>query len=251
MTLMESLWKRLRTPGLIIGIMVMGLSGCSLFPHSDTSSQVSKMRFSDSGCKSGHYRVKKGDSVFRIAKKCGINPLALVDANALLPPFVLHIGQQLKIPKTEYGAKRQFNRKVSRPKRLWQLPVSQQSAIESLKIKNKRLFIYPKKPTFLYAVAPGTVAYMGKSIPTQGLMVIVKHPDGYLSVYTRLATSFVKKGQKVSTSTKLGVVVPTLNSEKAPYVEARYLGRRVSIYPLFSEKIRAIITSRSSVVNTL
>ena len=248
---MKSLCKRARTPGLIIGMMVTGLSGCSLFPHSDASSRPSLMRFSDSGCQSGHYRVQKGDSVFRIAKKCGINPLALVNANALLPPFVLHIGQRLQIPKTEYDAQRQFYRLVSRPERLWQLPVSQQRAIKDMKIKNKRLFIYPKKPAFVYSVTPGTVVYTGKSIPTQGLMVIVKHPDGYLSVYTRLAISFVKKGQKVGTRTQLGVVLPAFKPEKAPYVEARYLGRKVSIYPLFSEKIRASTTSRSSVVNTL
>ncbi len=46
----------------------------------------------------GTYTVQTGDSVFKIAKQFGTNHLVLIDLNDLEEPYVLSIGQVLKVP---------------------------------------------------------------------------------------------------------------------------------------------------------
>ncbi len=248
-----------------------GLSGCSNLPsakyrswsqaddyfyqHGRTGSKAKNYTLAGGKCHSGTYRVQKGESVLRIAKKCGVQSVAIIDANALLPPFYIQAGQTLIIPKSLYEAERYFQRRQQPPHVLWQIPIASQKSSNILdnllKVKDKRLFIPVAVPTSIYPVAPGKVVYIGQALETYGLMVIVKHPDGYLSIYTHLQASFIQKGQQVQPTTQLGLIVPPVKQEHTPYVEARYLGRKVAIYPLLSGKIRASITSRSSVVKTL
>ncbi len=46
-----------------------------------------------------YYVVKKGDYVWRIARKLGISPLALLEANGLSMEDILQVGQRLLIPE--------------------------------------------------------------------------------------------------------------------------------------------------------
>jgi LysM repeat protein len=46
----------------------------------------------------GTYTVKAGDSVFKVAQQFGTNHLVLIDLNDLQEPYVLSIGQVLKVP---------------------------------------------------------------------------------------------------------------------------------------------------------
>lgn len=266
---LSSIWKQ-----VVLGttlVAVGGLSGCSNLPsakyrswsqadeyfhqHNRTISKAKNHALADGNCRFGTYRVQRGESVLRIAKKCGVHSIALINANALLPPFHLQVGQTLIIPKSLYEAERHFQRKQQPPQVLWRVPIAKQKDSRILdnllKVKDKRLFIPVAKSTSLYPVAPGKVVYIGRALEDYGLMAIVKHPDGYLSIYTHMKASFILKGQQVHTTTQLGLIAPPVKPELTPYVEARYLGRKVAIYPLLSGKMSANTTSRSSVVNTL
>ena len=47
------------------------------------------------------YRVAKGDSLYGIARRFGLPVRAVIDANALEPPYRLNLGQELTIPQAE------------------------------------------------------------------------------------------------------------------------------------------------------
>ena len=47
------------------------------------------------------YRVAKGDSLYGIARRFGLPVRAVIDANALEPPYRLNLGQELAIPQAE------------------------------------------------------------------------------------------------------------------------------------------------------
>lgn len=44
---------------------------------------------------SGSIRVRKGDTVYAISRRTGVNPRAIISANNLRPPYVLHPGDTL------------------------------------------------------------------------------------------------------------------------------------------------------------
>ena len=46
------------------------------------------------------YVVKKGDTVYKIARCHGVKLRALVAANKMLAPYLINIGQQIKVPST-------------------------------------------------------------------------------------------------------------------------------------------------------
>ena len=111
----------------------------------------------------GSYRVQKGDTVLGIAKACGIRSIALINANALLPPFRLQIGQSLIIPKTIYEAERHFQRKQRPPQSLWQLPVAKPNHQKKrVVVKGKKLLLAVDEPTPIYPVASGKVVILAK-----------------------------------------------------------------------------------------
>ncbi len=51
-----------------------------------------------SGACSSPYIVLPGDWVYSIARKCGVDPQAIIDANNLAPPYLIQPGQSLIIP---------------------------------------------------------------------------------------------------------------------------------------------------------
>ena len=44
------------------------------------------------------YTVQPGDWVYNIARKFGVHPNSIIEANGLRPPYSLHVGQTLTIP---------------------------------------------------------------------------------------------------------------------------------------------------------
>ena len=255
--------KQSRKPllALMVASCVTLFSGCSHLPSAKYRSWSDADRYFShssshprqsvtSSCHSGHYQVQKGDSVFKIARKCGVASYALINANALRPPFRLQIGQSLNIPKTVSSANRQFLAQQQPPQTPWQLPVDDRVSGQ-FTVKANRLWLSVSQPVEVKPVAAGKVVYVGDHVPGYGLVVMVKHAGGYLSVYTHLAAATVRKGVQVSLQTSLGLIVKS-PKPMMPFVEARYLGRKVPIYPLLEGgKIRASTTSRSSVVKTL
>ncbi|MBI1179228.1 MAG: LysM peptidoglycan-binding domain-containing protein [Alphaproteobacteria bacterium] len=46
--------------------------------------------------------VQRGDTVFAIARREGVNPREIIELNGLQPPYLLNIGQRLRIPAGEH-----------------------------------------------------------------------------------------------------------------------------------------------------
>lgn len=59
--------------------------------------------------------------------------------------------------------------------------------------------------TPVLAAADGVVAYVGNSIPSLGGLVIVKHGDGYTTVYGNAKTLLVRRGQSVKRGQEIAV----------------------------------------------
>ena len=64
----------------------------------------------------------------------------------------------------------------------------------------------------IYPIAAGTVESISAHGKSYGNHVVIKHADGYLSLYAHLASISVTKGQAVKLTTKLGIEGTTGNS---------------------------------------
>jgi murein DD-endopeptidase MepM/ murein hydrolase activator NlpD len=106
--------RRWRSSAALIGI---GLAaGCSVYQPLDRGSTVpwaAAARGGDTGsARSGAvaalardtYRVRSGDRLGGVADRFGLSATALAEANDLAPPYVIRVGQELRVPAQAPGA---------------------------------------------------------------------------------------------------------------------------------------------------
>ncbi|WP_425086087.1 M23 family metallopeptidase [Thiomicrorhabdus marina] len=82
----------------------------------------------------------------------------------------------------------------------------------------------------VFAMAEGRVAFAGDGISDLGNMVMIRHPDGKLSVYAHNDKLFVKRGDQVKAGQKIAAMGSTgITQRPKLYVETRYQGQKISI----------------------
>jgi len=170
------------------------------------------------------YRVKKGDSISIIEKKCTVSQNTIIRLNDLSPPYWLEVNQQLRLS----SAVKPIFRKIPTNKFIWPLKNKKNYQFIVDRSGKSSLIIKAKKGTPIYAVAGGEVAYSGNGIKQFGNMVIIKHQNGYLSLYAHNYKNRVKEGQKVKKYQVIANMGLTGNAtEPQLYFEVRYKGKKV------------------------
>jgi len=134
------------------------------------------------------YRVRRGDSLQKIAKKFGIHWKDIKRANGMRSNLI-RVGQLIKVPVPKRAFERRY---VDKPKiNLSFLPVN--GKVEK---SSRGVDIYTSCGDKVRAVDKGRVIYSGDDLTTYGNMVIVEHP-GYLSIYAYNMQNLVDRGDKV------------------------------------------------------
>ncbi len=169
------------------------------------------------------YKIKKGDSLFAIAKKFGLNYTTLMKLNGLSKNSILKIGQTIKIPTTseviksgkkiissKKSSKKQSSKKESslkaisskkaNSKLLWPVPTKE---VFYLSGKVYGVVINSKKGETVKAIASGEVASTGPH-RGYGQVVFIRTKTKHIFVYGGLSTVSVRKGQKIKVGQKLG-----------------------------------------------
>lgn len=168
------------------------------------------------------HTVEKGQTLYRIAKTYGLTVDALMQANAIDDPRELKVGEVLRIP----GAQRPTTRVVEAdspeptpPSRPVVAPERRQPKVVKVGTTNGPLawplrgVLYARfgrkgrEPhdgidlaapagTAVKTAAPGTVLYAGEQ-QGYGLIVIVEHAQGLVTLYAHNRDVRVRTGQKV------------------------------------------------------
>jgi murein DD-endopeptidase MepM/ murein hydrolase activator NlpD len=95
--------------------------------------------------------------------------------------------------------------------------------VKGLGRRNDGVDIGAPMGTVVRAAAGGDVVYAGNQVPGFGNLVLVKHPDGWVTAYAHLDTVSVKMRQEVAQGQELGVVGETGGvSEPQLHFEMRY-----------------------------
>ena len=181
----------------------------------------------------GFYQVKRGDTLYSIALEHGADYREIAQWNYLDDPTRIRVGQLLRVKPPEerttvqVAPARGTGRIESKP--LESKPVEPTVAPpESTKIARAEPetleFVWPAKGKVLtgfaeprskgididgklgdpvVAAAPGRVTYIGTGIPGLGKLVVIKHDNGFITVYAHNKEIMVKEQQSVTRGQKI------------------------------------------------
>jgi lipoprotein NlpD len=217
---------------VLVVAMLVFLAACSHQPN-----KVSIIdRSSGAGTASGsHYKIKRGDTLYAIAWRYGVSYRQLASYNKITTPYVISIGQKLRIPSKSY---RVSGRTSSAPKTTaktttttrrnttktpvvpkvvitpgvpkknnesWRWPTSGtvEAGYTTTGKIHKGIDIAGKYGQAIYAAKSGKVVYAGAGLKAYGLLIIVKHDERFLSAYAFNSKVFVTEGDQVKAGDKI------------------------------------------------
>ena len=199
-----------------------------------------------------HHWVASGETLYAIAWRYNMDPVALASANGIRKPYRIYSGQRLRLD----GGKAQTRRAsptsasqpantVSRPRPVprreqianlagtWQWPTQGQLKRRYTTRANdvhNGLDIDGVEGQPIRAANAGTVVYAGDGLPAYGKLLIIKHDDIYLSAYAHNRRLIVKEGQQIKTGQKIAEMGKTGTTFEHLHFEVRKKG--IPIDPL-------------------
>jgi lipoprotein NlpD len=209
----------------------------------------------------GYYRVKRGDTVLRIALDQGQSYRDIVRWNNLTDPNLIEVDQLLLVrppagkmtvkpltsaattPAPQKNADQRMTEPAVEPKieavkpdapppgiRLsW--PAKGKVVEDFVDGKNKGIDIAGKLGDPIQAASDGRVVYAGNSLRGYGNLVIVKHDNTYLTAYAHNRNLLVKEGDAVRKGQKIAEMGDTDANSVRLHFELRMNGKPVDPLP--------------------
>lgn len=197
------------------------------------------------------YTVQKGDSLFAIAWRYGLDMNRIQQVNNIADPNRIFVGQNLKLqaagssstrtaststsskkPSASTGTSSSTDAVVSSaPKKgnwVWPLRGAVVRQFNPNQIGSNGIRIAGKPGQTVNAADGGVVAYQGSGLNGYGNVVIIKHDNGLLSAYGFLSKAVVKEGQRIKKRQKIGTVGYGNNKELMLHFEVRRSGKPVN-----------------------
>ena len=153
-----------------------------------------------------YYVVRQGDTLYSIALENGVAPRDLAQWNGLDDPTRLRVGQSLRLrPSVSNSAvvtaapepeKSAVPAPAAYSQFIW--PVKGKVLAEFSEPRRKGIDIDGKPGDPIVAAAPGHVTYIGSGIPGMGKLVVIKHDNGFITVYAHNRNILVKEKQAVA-----------------------------------------------------
>ena len=149
--------------------------------------------------KKGYYTVKRGDSLWKIAKAYGVSSRELMRVNKINSPRSLKSGHKLLIPARQSKKINGFCWPVQ-----GQVVNFFQESVDGLINKGLNIQTGQNDKT-ARASAPGKVVY-SKELKGWGKTVILKHESNIYTIYANLDKSLVKEGRFLSSKDQVGQI---------------------------------------------
>jgi len=213
--------------------------------------------------KATQYIVKKGETLYSIAWRSGIDVRDIASINKIRPPYYIYAGQKLdlvdqkppvvneplqirkpsknkvKVVKKPVAQKKNqayggfvdkkrndLNQKV----RKWKWPTKGKVITNFFSTQqiSKGINIAGKKGQPVWSTADGIVVYVGDALSGYGKLIIVKHNDDYLSAYAHNDRILVKEQQTVKAGEEIAKMGDTDADKVMLHFEVRFRGKSVN-----------------------
>ncbi|WP_293600451.1 peptidoglycan DD-metalloendopeptidase family protein [Polynucleobacter sp. 39-46-10] len=229
--------------------------GCSSTPRAKPANVIDRSGGGNEPTPLGYYRVKRGDTLARIALDNGQSPRDLVQWNNLSNPNLIEVGDLIlvkppanskmtvkSIPKTAGDLPKTDAPKVEAPKSESAKEIVAEPGIklswpakgkvtEDFSEKTKGIDIAGKLGEPVTAASDGKVVYAGNSLRGYGNLVIIKHDNTYLTAYAHNRTLSVKEGDAVKKGQKIAEMGDTDTNSVKLHFELRVNGKPVNPTP--------------------
>lgn len=237
----ERMWnnKTERTVPVLL-LLVFLITGCAGLPPIYTMAGGT-----------GTYVVRKGDSLYSIAFRYGLDYKSLARINGVRPPYTIYVNQSIRLrgsaksPEKDAGpgATQSSSKSSSKPlsKRpaapivpkasvaSWRWPLKGRvlNRFSLVQPVNKGIDIAGDIGDMVTASADGVVVYAGGNLKGYGQLVIVKHNDNFLSAYGNNEKMLVKEGEKVRAGKSIARVGKSVANVEMLHFEIRRDGKPV------------------------
>ena len=222
--------------GLVLLLLVFLITGCAGLPPIYTVAGGT-----------GTYVVRKGDSLYSIAFRFGLDYKSLARINGVRPPYTIYVDQLIRLrgsaelpkkdsaPVATHSSSRPPS-KVSKappapsaPVASWRWPLKGEvvKRFSLAQPVNKGIDIAGDSGDTVRAAADGVVVYAGGNLRGYGQLVIVKHNDSFLSAYGNNEKMLVKEGEKVKAGKSIARVGKTAANVEMLHFEIRQDGKPV------------------------
>ena len=239
----------------LLGLMSASLMltvGCST-PRTKPASVTDRSGSSAETTPPGYYRVKKGDTLARIALDNGQAPRDVAQwnlaANPSFNPNIIEVGDLILI-KAPVGTKpvKAAEKKPAPEKADAPAPEASKPEVVAepgirlswpakgkvtaeFSESNKGIDIAGKVGEPVLAASDGKVVYAGNSLRGYGNLVIIKHDNTYLTAYAHNSKLLVKEGDTVRKGQKIAEMGDTDTNSAKLHFELRVNGKPVNPTP--------------------
>jgi lipoprotein NlpD len=241
---------------LFLTASLMLTVGCST-PRTKPASVTDRAAGSNEPAPPGYYRVKKGDTLARIALDNGQAPRDVIQwnktANPSFNPNIIEVGDLILI-KAPAGSKpvKVAEKKASPATDKADVPTptpepsktevvaepgiklswpAKGKVTDDFSDKNKGIDIAGKVGEPVLAASDGKVVYAGNSLRGYGNLIIVKHDNTYLTAYAHNSKLLVKEGDTVRKGQKIAEMGDTDANSVKLHFELRVNGKPVNPTP--------------------
>lgn len=217
---------------------LLSVLSCLLCLPACTSNVIAPVESLDAGPARDMHTVTKGETLYSIAWKNGVDYQTLAKINNIRPPFVIYPGQRLKlsslaaapmagkssqkakmgvITPTRYkndaahaktNQEKVANKSTKAVNISWVWPASG-SLIGKFSDSgnvNKGINLAGKRGEPVVAAADGVVVYSGPGIVGYGNLIIIKHDDIFLSAYAHNSRLLLGEGSKAKAGQKIAEI---------------------------------------------
>ncbi|MFK4753501.1 peptidoglycan DD-metalloendopeptidase family protein [Oceanobacter antarcticus] len=206
---------------------------------------------------SGFHIVEKGDTLYSIAWRYGVDHHDLAKANGITSPYTIYPGQKIDVRATAAAVvtikKPTPSRSVSKPAAsvsipptpvdvpvvtgqnppepvvestpndwVWPVPGKIMAQFSTKKPVNKGIDLAGAMGESVSAAAAGTVVYAGQGLRGYGNLVIIKHDETYLSAYAHTSRILVSEKEVV----KAGQIIAETGSTGTDKVKLHFEVRK-------------------------
>lgn len=215
---------KLHWPNLLVAALLLSLIGCG------TTSDV--------GVPDGYYRVKAGDTLYRIALN-NKQSVATIKSWNNLKSNDIEVGQLLRVSGGSAGKSNvpasnktaaPAPRTTPAPKPSIELswPHSGSIITKYAPPRNKGIDIAGNEGDAILAAADGKVVYAGDGIRAYGHMLIIRHSGDYLTTYAHNQTLLVAEGAQVRRGQPIAKMGQTGTDKVKLHFEVRLKGQPIN-----------------------
>jgi murein DD-endopeptidase MepM/ murein hydrolase activator NlpD len=175
------------------------------------------------------YVVQPGDSIWSISVNLNLDAEELIKNNNLKKPYTIYPKQKLTLS----GNVSKIHSIQKSEAIAWHHPLGKGLKV-AIKEDSWLIFKEPKGLP-IHSIHVGKVVVSGPDIPGYGNLVMISHPDGYLSLYAHCDKIFVEQGDDV----RKGAMIAHIGNSEAAYPMLRFQLRKNG-KPVKAEKLNSL-----------